>query len=118
MKRNKIFTLVISTLLLCSPILFTQCSFFKTANTVASSINNISDKINFYDQQAKHYIAVVKKAKKGDVLAIAEAAQLLTKAKEYKKDLDKLIPQMSSSQKKEVTRIEQSILSAAKTLIK
>jgi hypothetical protein len=51
-------------------------------------------------------------------LAIAEAAQLLTKAKEYKKDLDKLIPQMSSSQKKEVTRIEQSILSAAKTLIK
>lgn len=118
MKRNKIFTLAISVLLLSSPILFTQCSFLKTASDVSSSIVNISEKINYYDQQAKHYINVVDKAKKGDVMAIAEAAQLLSKAKEYKTDLDKLMPQMTTSQKKQVSNIEQSILSAAKTLIK
>jgi F420-dependent methylenetetrahydromethanopterin dehydrogenase len=118
MKRTSLYTIIISILLISSPIVFTQCTALKGASNVASSLSNISEKINYYNQQANHYITVVDKAKKGDVLAIAEAAQLLTKAKDYKKELDTLLPQMTSSQKKEVSKIEQTILNAAKELIK
>ena len=85
MNRKNISTILMSFLLLSSPIFLTQCSLFKGANKVASSINNISDLITKYDNQAKHYIDVVTKAKKGDLKAIAESAELLGKVKNYKK---------------------------------
>ncbi len=118
MKKTSLYTIIISFLLILSPIVFTQCGSLKSVNKAAKSINSISEKINYYNQQANHYVNVVNKAKKGDILAIAEAAQLLTKAKDYKKELDSLLPQMTSSQKKEVAKIEQTILNAAKELIK
>jgi len=118
MIRKNISTILMSILLLSSPIIFTQCSLFKGANKVASSINNISDLITKYDNQAKHYIDVVTKAKKGDLKAIAESAELLGKVKDYKKELDKYSKNMTSGQKKNIESIEKSILNASKGLLK
>ena len=118
MNRKNISTILMSFLLLSSPIILTQCSLFKGANKVASSINNISDMITKYDNQAKHYIDVVTKAKKGDLKAIAESAELLGKVKDYKKELDKYSKNMTSGQKKNIESIEKSILNASKGLLK
>lgn len=71
-----------------------------------------------YDTMAKHYLSVANKAKKGDLMAIIEAGDILSKAVDYKKDLDRLMPKMSSSQKKQVANIESAILKAAKELMK
>lgn len=118
MNRKNISTILMSFLLLSSPIFLTQCSLFKGANKVASSINNISDMITKYDNIAKHYVDVVTKAKKGDIKAIGESAELLGKAKDYKKELDKYSKNMTSGQKKNIENIEKSILNASKSLLK
>ncbi|MFA6199385.1 MAG: hypothetical protein WC679_03115 [Bacteroidales bacterium] len=118
MIRKNITTILISILLLSSPIIFTQCSLFKNVNKAANSINDISDMIKNYDNQAKHYIDVVKKAKKGDLKAIAESGKLLGKAKDYKKELDKYSKNATSEQKKNIESIEKSILNASKGLLK
>ncbi len=118
MIKKRISRLIIIIMLLVSPIIFTQCSAFKSVNKVASSINNISDMISNYDSMARHYISVATKAKAGDPLAIIEAANLLSKAKDYKNGIDKLIPSMTASQKKQVSNIESTILKAAKGLLK
>lgn len=118
MIKKSFSTILLSLLIIISPIIFTECTAYKTVNKVANSINNISDMITEYDAQAKHYISVVNKAKKGDILALKEASEVFLKAKNYKKELDKLIPSMTSSQKKDVIKIEKSILNAAKSIIK
>lgn len=118
MKKKIISALVMGIIILCSPIVFTQCSAFKTANKVANSINNISDMILNYDSMAKHYISVANKAKKGDIMAIVEAGDLLSKAVDYKKQLDKLMPNMTTTQKRQVKNIESNILKMAQSLIK
>lgn len=118
MIKKNISRIAIILILLSSPIIFTQCSAFKTANKVATSINNISDMILNYDSIAKNYLSIAKKAKSGDPLAILQAGEILSKAIEYKKDLDRLMPKMSSSQKKQVANIESAILKAAKELMK
>ncbi|MFA7081940.1 MAG: hypothetical protein WC135_04930 [Bacteroidales bacterium] len=118
MIKQRISRLVIIILLLSSPIIFTQCSAFKSVSKVAGSINNISNMITNYDNMAKHYISVVNKAKTGNISAILEAADLLSNAVDYKKQIDSLLPSMSSSQKKQVSNIESAILAAAKSLIK
>lgn len=118
MIKKKISTIVIMIMLLGSPIILTQCSAFKSVSKAASSINNISNMIMNYDTMAKHYLSVANKAKKGDLMAIIEAGDILSKAVDYKKDLDRLMPKMSSSQKKQVANIESAILKAAKELMK
>ncbi len=118
MIKQRISRLVIVIILLASPIIFTQCSAFKSVSKVASSINNISDMISNYDNMARHYISVANKAKTGNISAIMEAADLLSNAVNYKKDLDKLMPKMTASQKKQVSNIESTILAAAKSLLK
>ena len=105
-------------MLLASPIIFTQCSVFKSASKVASSINSISDMILNYDSMAKQYISVANKAKKGNIKAIVEAGDIFSKAVDYKKQLDSLMPKMTSTQKKQVANIESNILKTAKALLK
>ena len=51
-------------------------------------------------------------------MAIVEAGDLLSKAVDYKKQLDNLMPNMTTTQKRQVKNIESNILKMAQSLIK
>lgn len=82
----------------------------------SSGDENFDEWLNEYEEYCNSYIALLKKASKGDMSAIAEYTKMLQKAQGMSKKLDKVEGDLTPAQLAKFQRIQTKLMKAAQNL--
>ena len=77
---------------------------------------NFDEWLNEYEEYCNSYIALLKKASKGDMSAIAEYTKMLQKAQGMSKKIDKVEGDLTPAQLAKFQRIQTKLMKAAQNL--